>query len=366
MKGQWIGKYIGDHKGEIIINIDELSNNYGGVAYLIPEDRKIPTVAGLFNTLDKSNNFTLKTYVIMPINPQTGVAINWKQIRSAYPGYEIPLEAIGNGEFTETKLTLEINTSLKSKFECSLKKKKSNFKSTLKSEAKTWEEYKEIVSKYTENSFIYRGQRKTWRLRTAFHRHGRYDLTRFLTLDIPTLHKNLSAKTKHIFNLEIPSENGAFFNLVQHHGYPTPLLDWTHSPYVAAFFAFHKLPKETTSKDGRVRILIFDKELWENHWKQLQVLNTAGLHLSINEFLAIENDRLVPQQAVTTITNIDDIESYIQNKEKIRKCQYLRAIDIDATERNKVLKELAHMGITAGSLFPGLDGACSELREKHF
>ena len=366
MKGQWIGKYSGTHKGKIIINADELSDFYSGVAYLIPDNHTIPTVAGLFNTLGKSKKITLKTYVIMPISPQTGVTANWDQIKNAYPGYEIPTEATGQGEYTDTKLSVEIKTSLNNIFMCNLKKKKNNSKSTLSSEEKTWEEYKNIVSKFTDKNYIYRGQRKTWRLRTSFHRHGRYDLTRFLTLDIPKLHKNLSAKTKHVFNLEIPSENGAFFNLVQHHGYPTPLLDWTYSPYVAAYFAFQNLPKNITSKYGKVRILIFDKELWESHWQQLQVLNSAGLHLSTSEFLAIENDRLVPQQAVTTITNIDDIEGYVKEKEQVNNCQYLRAIDIDASERNIVLKELAYMGITAGSLFPGLDGACKELKEKHF
>jgi hypothetical protein len=36
------------------------------------------------------------------------------------------------------------------------------------------------------------------------------------------------------------------------------------------------------------------------------------------------------------------------------------------SERPLVMRELSVMGITAGSLFPGLDGACEELRERFF
>jgi len=30
------------------------------------------------------------------------------------------------------------------------------------------------------------------------------------------------------------------------------------------------------------------------------------------------------------------------------------------------MRDLAFMGITAGSMFPGIDGVCEELREKNF
>ena len=37
VKGQWIGKVTGS-KDEVIINIDDLGDRYGGVAYLMPLD----------------------------------------------------------------------------------------------------------------------------------------------------------------------------------------------------------------------------------------------------------------------------------------------------------------------------------------
>jgi hypothetical protein len=86
--------------------------------------------------------------------------------------------------------------------------------------------------------------------------------------------------------------------------------------------------------------------------------------VSIGEFLAIENERLIPQQAASTVTSVDDIEGYIQSKE-VGERKFLSAIDLPVSERKQVVQELGYMGITAGSLFPGLDGACEELRERY-
>jgi hypothetical protein len=71
---------------------------------------------------------------------------------------------------------------------------------------------------------------------------------------------------------------------------------------------------------------------------------------------------MLPQQSVSMLTNIDDIETYITTKDAV----YLKAIDIPVRERTHVMRELRYMGITAGSMFPGLDGLCEELRELNF
>jgi hypothetical protein len=53
-------------------------------------------------------------------------------------------------------------------------------------------------------------------------------------------------------------------------------------------------------------------------------------------------------------------------KEKETKRRHLTIIDIPFTEKRIVLKELRLMGITHGSLFPGLDGVCRSFQEQHF
>lgn len=364
MKGQWIGRTTGDNEGQIIINIDDIGDSYAGITYIMPDNQKLPSAAAYFQTDDKSAEINFKAF-INHVDPRTGLQCDWAEIKDLYPGIIHSSDAAVTVNFTENNLHLKAKTNIGTEIESNIIRKPFSTSSDIKGDIKSWDDYKLYVSTLSEQKNLFRGQQKPWKLRTSFHRKGRYDLTRFLDKDIPRLHQHLSARTSHVFNLTIPIENGAFLNLAQHHGYPTPLLDWTYSPYVAAFFAFRSVSKSEKSEDF-IRILIFDNEKWRTHWRQLVMLNTVGLHLSIMEFLAIENDRLIPQQAVTTVTNIDDIESYIQIKEAEKNCRYLTAIDIPVSERNKAMKELSFMGITAGAMFPGLDGACEELREKLF
>jgi hypothetical protein len=191
-------------------------------------------------------------------------------------------------------------------------------------------------------------------------------MRRFFMEDVSTLHRHLSALTPHVFDLMNPLQNAAFLNLVQHHGYPTPLLDWTYSPFVGAYFAFARLTASDIISDTRkVRIFIFDKVQWCTDIQQILGVSVRFPHFSILEPVAIGNDRLIPQQALSSFTTVDDIEPYIRSRETGEK-RYLQVVELPAKARTEVMRELRIMGLTAGALFPGLDGACEELKERFF
>jgi hypothetical protein len=213
---------------------------------------------------------------------------------------------------------------------------------------------------------VFRGQEDNqWRLRSSFYRTGRANMDRFVRIDINALQKALSALTRYAFDLRNPLHYGAFINLAQHHGYPTPLLDWTWSPYVAAFFAYRNLRLGGVKRGGKVRIFKFDVREW-NKILQVNKVFPAQPHVSVLDALAFDNPRVIPQQAISTMSNVDDIEAHIRLVEGNMGRVYLEAIDLPARDRRGVMGELALLGVTAGSLFPGLDGACESLRELNF
>ena len=170
----------------------------------------------------------------------------------------------------------------------------------------------------------------------------------------------------HHLDLRDSLQNAAFYNLLQHHGYPTPLLDWTYSPFIAAYFSYKGVLRTSMNSDDRVRLFVFDKVRWCHDFETIGLVAPPKLHFTVLEPLALNNPRVVPQQSVSSVTNIDDIETYLTNRESDAGKQYLRVIDLPASERNAVMQELSQMGITAGSLFPGVDGACEQVRERFF
>jgi hypothetical protein len=173
-------------------------------------------------------------------------------------------------------------------------------------------------------------------------------------------------KNEGMAELNDPLQYGAFLNLAQHHGYPTPMLDWTWSPYVAAFFAFRNIQKNAkVSRNKKIRIFKLDLVEW-NKRQRFDKLFPIWPHVSVLDALAFGNNRAIPQQSISTVTNIDDIESHMHKIEIEAGKNYLEVFELPASERSHVMDELALMGITAGSLFPGLDGACESLRERNF
>lgn len=369
MNGQWIGNYQGSNEGTLILNIDELATSYRGIAYLHEGDLQLPGTAATFTTANKEKQFEVQAQVL-PISPITGMVDTWENIKNhCPPGMIFPSFADVTVKWNEDTLELSWTTDIGTFGRSSLPKSQAHAPSTLTAKKMDWATFKKHISDLDKQSFVFRGQIKPWRLRTSFHRNGRSDLMRFIHEDIQILLKHLTARTNHFFNLKNPDENGAFFNLVQHHGYPTPLLDWTYSPYVAAFFAYRGITNTFAIGDGindYVRVHVFNHIEWKSDFAQIKDLLDPKLHFSISEFLAIDNERMIPQQALSSITNIDDIETYIQIRETVKGKTYLEAIDLPVKERRLVCEELQYMGITAGSLFPGLDGSCEELKDKLF
>jgi hypothetical protein len=369
MNGQWIGRYAGTNSGTLVIDLDDVETHYEGIACAYDDDQSLPSTYVSIRTFDKQNSFEGRLR-LLPIDPHTNQPATWDKLASAFgQGVTVPTYAdvrlkLGDNVLSVTWAT-DINTSGYAQITRTEQAKPTDYQP--QPEVNSWEQFKQFVSKLEHRRFIFRGQAEPLRLRTSFHRSRRADLSRFLDKDIKNLHRHLSLRTSHVFNLKMPEENGAFFNLVQHHGYPTPLLDWTFSPFVAAFFAYHRLKNSKVRSDaaGKIRIFVFDQQAWQETFLPTVHLAWCRPHFSIMEFIAIDNERLTPQQSISSVTNVDDIETYIRSMENSEK-QFLRIIDLPKSERPNVMRELSVMGITAGSLFPGLDGACEELRERFF
>jgi hypothetical protein len=366
LKGQWTGPFAGTNSGDVIVEFDEVEGQLIGNVSVYPGDLSFPAPFAWL-LMAKNLQELDQRIPILYIDWQSGQPVVWPVIAARYPNMQSPTYADTKWQLSKERLYVSWTTDVGSFGLAVLTQGDPNAPSVrVPLKVRSWAEFKEYATALEPHRYLFRGHSDSrWRLRTYFHRTGRANLRRFMTIDIPSLHRLLSGLTSHHFNLADPIENGAFYALAQHHGYPTPLLDWTESPFVAAYFAYRALAKGKRTDDHKVRIVMLDARSWRN-LPQLSVLTPARKHLSLFAPIAISNTRMVPQQAVLTISNVDDIEGYIAELEESRSTTFLQVINLPGSDRQQVMNELALMGITAGSMFPGLDGACEQLREQNF
>jgi hypothetical protein len=368
MNGQWTGTYTGTNTGTLVADFDDLGTQFAGVVFAYDNDRQFPRTMARVEIPKQKSQLSLKVR-LEHMDRGTGNILPKDVFVQRYPNVQIPEEADTEWDLSETKISLTWKTDVGTNGKGELSKSEAHLPSALGAiqEIQSWEKFKAFVRKLEPYQFAFRGHEDCkWRLRTSFHRTGRASLLRFMEQDIPALHRHLSGLTTHRFNLTDALDYAAFLNLAQHHGYPTPILDWTQSPFVAAYFAYRDLRKTSIGPEHKIRILILDSKAWSVSLERAPALMPGYTHMTLIEPLALNNPRAVPQQSISSVTNVDDLETYIALTESRIGRKYLGAIDLPSTERRTVLHELALMGITAGSLFPGLDGACRQLRDRYF
>lgn len=384
MNGQWIGPYTSGNNGTLVVELDDAGATYegevaaygnnvtipapaGSPAGANPTVVRVPPVVGRISIPKPGDNWT-GTIPLSAIERGTGRVLSAAEVATILPGASTPTSATVtvrvNGETMDLAWTTDQSIAGTAQVHRSAGTAPSELEPL--TDVTNWEQFKAWASRLEPDRFLFRGQPVRRKLRTAFHRHGRASFLRFMERDVQALHRALSGLTTHRFNLTDPLDYAAFLALAQHHGYPTPLLDWTRSPFIAAYFAFRGLDRDRITDDQRVRVLIFDERYWGSAFERAPSLFPGFLHVTVLAPLAINNPRALPQQSFSIVTNIDDIEAYIRHREVERSISILRVVELPASERTRVLTELDLMGINPGSMFPGLDGACAQIRDRFF
>jgi len=273
-------------------------------------------------------------------------------------------------------------------------------KFVLTEQAASWDAFLGWLNEL-QGSWCFRGQREAgWLLYTSLDRavirqHSSPTSSGHYHLDRGAEARDLLFRFQqqaHLYIHHLPSNEdlSSWFGLMQHHGVPTPFLDWTQSPYVAMYFALEQEPQK---EEERSAVWAIDLDWLERKGRELLPSGSATLvpddpktraerinSLLVQSLLAQSeeaviinicpmktNERMAAQQGVS-LCRLFHIPSFSQTLMRMMirpgtpDRPVVRKLEVESNHRIEFLKNLRAMNIHRASLFPGLDGFGQSLR----
>jgi hypothetical protein len=235
----------------------------------------------------------------------------------------------------------------------------------------SWEEYLSMITDSPYRNWAFRGQRDA--TLPLFSALSRYLLTYRIARSLWAAQEErilriFKRKAAHFLpQIPLRDDDLQWLALMQDHGAPTRLLDFTWSPYVAAFFALHNATDEAAiwacnpfeiAKIERVKQEM-DPEKPGNFRKYFlpgtEPIVWMGEPYEMNR-------RLIAQSGTFVIPGLlkDPIEQILQKYPDPKRTLMKFLLPVDKI-RDKGMRELYRMNITQATLFPDLDGLARSL-----